>query len=167
MCDGIDIRTDMRIRLIVTGKTDTGWVRSGMEVYASRLSHYVNFSIVEIPDIRNAASYGKDLLKAKEGEAILKNISGGDYVVLLDEKGMEFSSSAWAARLGKRISHSSGDMVFVIGGAYGFSEAVYARADERISLSKMTFPHQMVRVIFLEQLYRAFTILRGEQYHHE
>ncbi len=157
----------MKIRLITTGKTNVGWVKAGLDLYLSRISHYANFSMTEIPDIRNASQAGREVLKVKEGEAILKNISPGDYVILLDEKGREYTSAEWASRLGNRIAHSSSDIVFVIGGAYGFSEAVYARCDEKMSLSRMTFSHQMVRVIFAEQLYRAFTIMRGEPYHHE
>lgn len=157
----------MKVKLLMVGKTDTGWIGSGIGIYSSRLAHYVNFSMVEIPDIKNAASLSREALKSKEGEAILKNIAPGDHVILLDEKGKEYTSAGWAVRLEDRITHFSGDMVFVIGGAYGFSEAVYARANEKMALSLMTFSHQMVRAIFLEQLYRAFTIIKGEPYHHE
>ena len=157
----------MKIKLIMTGKTNVGWVESGIGLYAGRLKHYVNFSMVEIPDIRNTSSMSRELVKAREGDLQMKNIAPSDHVILLDEKGAEFTSAAWAAKLESRISHSSGDIVFIIGGAYGFSDSVYARADEKLSLSRMTFSHQMVRAIFLEQLYRAFTIMRGEPYHHE
>lgn len=157
----------MRIRLIMTGKTDTGWVAEGLGIYCRRLSRYVNFSITEIPDLKNAASLSRDAIKAKEGENQLKYIAPGDHVIILDEKGREFSSMEWASMINDRMSHFPGDMVFITGGAYGFSDDVYARADEKLSLSKMTFSHQMVRVIFAEQLYRAFTIIRGEPYHHE
>lgn len=157
----------MKIRLIMVGKTDIPWVSAGIGVYSDRLTHYANFSITEIPDIRNASSLSRDMIKKREGENILKNILPGDRVILLDEKGREFTSMEWAARLEDRISHYGGDLVFVIGGAYGFSEAVYARADEKLALSRMTFSHQMARVIFVEQLYRAFSIMKGEPYHHE
>lgn len=157
----------MKIRLITTGKTNVAWVKAGLDLYTSRLTHYASFSVTEIPDVRNASSLSREMLKAREGEAILKNIGQGDYMILLDEKGKEFSSMEWASRLEDRMAHSSSDIVFVIGGAYGFSEAVYARCDEKMSLSKMTFSHQMVRVIFTEQLYRAFSIIKGEPYHHE
>ncbi len=157
----------MKIKLIMIGKTDSGWIDDGLGAYIKRLSHYINFSVTEIPDLKNTASLSRDVIKSREGEALLKNISQGDHVVLLDERGREFSSAEWASRLNDRISHFSGNMVFVIGGPYGFSDDVYARANEKLSLSKMTFSHQMVRVIFAEQLYRAFTIIKGEPYHHE
>ena len=157
----------MKIRLVVIGKTNIRWVEDGLRIYAGRLGHYVNFSITELPDIRNPASLSRDQIKEREGEMLLKNISAGDHVVLLDENGSEYPSSGFAARLEDRMSHFPGDIVFVIGGAYGFSAAVYSRSNEKLSLSRMTFSHQMVRVIFAEQLYRAFTIIRGEPYHHE
>lgn len=157
----------MKIKLIMIGKTDTGWIRTGLGVYADRLARYINFSMTELPDIKNAASLSREQLKTKEGELLLRNFSPADHVVLLDEKGKEYSSMEWSARLEDRMAHLSGDIVFVIGGAYGFSDAVYARCNEKVSLSRMTFSHQMVRVIFAEQLYRAFTIMKGEPYHHE
>lgn len=157
----------MKIRLVTIGKTDTGWISTGMAVYRERLGHYINFSVTELPDIRNAASLGREQIKEREGEMLLKNLAANEYAVLLDERGKEYTSTGLAGMIGDRLSHFSGNMAFVIGGAYGFSDSVYARADTRISLSRMTFSHQMVRVIFLEQLYRAFTIIRGEPYHHE
>ena len=157
----------MKIRLVTVGKTDVDWVRTGISIYRDRLSHYVNFSITELPDIKNAGSMTREQVKTREGELILKQLGQGDYAVLLDEKGREFSSSAWAAWMQDRMSHLSGDLVFIIGGAFGFSDAVYARGNAKLALSQMTFSHQMVRVIFTEQLYRGFTIIRGEPYHHE
>ena len=125
-------------------------------------------SLVEIPELRNTASLGREQIKAREGELLLKHVRPSDFVVLLDERGRKFRSVEFAAWLQDRMSHSAGaDMVFVIGGAYGFSPEVYGRADAKMSLSDMTFSHQMVRTIFAEQLYRAFTIIRGEPYHHE
>lgn len=157
----------MKITLLTVGKTDLKWVRDGIEIYSARLKHYVRFSMVEIPELKNVSALSREEIKAREGELILKNISSSDHVVLLDEHGKEYGSMEWAKLLEGKLSRLSNDMVFVVGGAYGFSDAVYARADEKMSLSKMTFSHQMVRTIFVEQLYRAFTIMKGEPYHHE
>lgn len=157
----------MKITLLTVGKTDIRWVREGLEIYISRLKHYIPFSLTEIPELKNASSLSKDQIKAREGELILKSIKPSDEVILLDEHGKEYTSMEWARNMEKRMSVSGRDMVFVIGGAYGFSDDVYSRCDGKVSLSKMTFSHQMVRTIFAEQLYRAFTIIRGEPYHHE
>ena len=157
----------MRITLLTVGKTDIKWVSEGLEVYSSRLRHYIPFEIKEIPELKNASSLSRDQIRTAEGKLILKNLRDSDEVVLLDERGREFRSVEFASMLEKRLSASSRDLVFVIGGAYGFSTEVYERASSKISLSKMTFSHQMVRTIFVEQLYRAFTIIRGESYHHE
>ena len=156
----------MRICLLTVGKTDAGWVREGLETYSSRLSRYVPFSVNEIPELKNASSLSKAQVKEKEGELILSRVTAKDTVILLDEKGKEYSSSEFAKEVEKLIS-SGKNIVFVIGGAFGFSDAVYARCDGKVSLSKMTFTHQMVRAVFTEQLYRAFTIIKGEPYHHE
>ena len=156
----------MRIRLLTVGKTDVPWVKEGLDLYVSRLSHYVPFGLEEIPELKNVSSLSRDQIKEKEGELILKAIKPKDFVVLLDEKGKEYRSVEFARELSARMA-SGRDLTFVVGGAYGFSEAVYGRADGKLSLSKMTYSHQMVRTIFAEQLYRAFTILRGEPYHHE
>ena len=157
----------MKITLLTVGKTDKDWVKQGIDIYASRMKHYFPFSIVEITELKNVSSLSQDQIKTKEGELILKNVKPADDVILLDERGREFSSMEFAKVLQDKISYIGKDIVFVIGGAYGFSEAVYNRADSKISLSKMTFSHQMVRAIFAEQIYRAFTIMRGEPYHHE
>ncbi|MBR1575350.1 MAG: 23S rRNA (pseudouridine(1915)-N(3))-methyltransferase RlmH [Bacteroidales bacterium] len=157
----------MKISLITVGKTDVNWVREGLDLYVSRLSHYIPFTLDEIPELRNASSLTQGQIKDREGALILKRIKDGDELILLDERGREFRSVELSAWLGEKLSRSSRDLVFVIGGAYGFSDAVYARADGKLSLSRMTFSHQMVRTIFAEQLYRAFTILKGEPYHHE
>lgn len=157
----------MRIILLTVGKTDIKWVSEGLEVYSSRLCHYIGFDKVEIPELRNAASLSRDQIKAAEGKLILSRLKPGDDVILLDEHGREFRSVEFASMLEKKMARASRDLVFVIGGAYGFSPEVYDRADSKLSLSKMTFSHQMVRTIFAEQLYRAFTIIRGEAYHHE
>lgn len=157
----------MKITLLTVGKTDIKWVKEGLEMYSSRLKHYVNFDVVEIPELKNVSALTKEQIKEKEGELILKHIKANDSLVLMDERGKEYRSIQFAAMLEDRMIRGGKDMVFVIGGAYGFSEAVYSRADDKISLSKMTFSHQLVRTIFAEQLYRAFTIIRGEPYHHE
>ena len=156
----------MRICLLTVGKTGAGWIREGLETYTSRLGRYVSFSVKEIPDLKNASSLSKTQVKEKEGELILSNIGPKDTLILLDEKGREYSSGEFAREIG-RLTGSGKNIVFVIGGAFGFSEAVYARCDGKVALSRMTFTHQMARVIFVEQLYRAFTIIKGEPYHHE
>ena len=156
----------MRICLLTVGKTDSGWVREGLEIYSSRLSRYVPFSVFEIPELKNASSLSKSQVKEKEGELILSHVTPKDAVILLDEKGKDYSSTEFAKEISKMTAGGK-NIVFVIGGAFGFSDAVYARSDGKVSLSRMTFTHQMVRAIFVEQLYRAFTIIKGEPYHHE
>ncbi len=156
----------MNIRLLNVGKTDVGWVREGLDLYTSRLSHYVHFSVTEIPELKNASALTKTQVKDKEGELILKNIKTTDRVFLLDEHGKEFRSLEFARWI-ENLTMGGKDIIFVTGGAFGFSEAVYDRCDGKVSLSKMTFSHQMVRTVFAEQLYRAFTIIKGEPYHHE
>ena len=157
----------MKITLLTVGKTDRDWVRQGLDIYVSRLKHYIPFILTEIPELKNVSALSKDQIKIKEGELILKNIRPADDVILLDEHGKEYSSVQLAKILQDKISYECKDIIFVIGGAYGFSDAVYARANSKLSLSKMTFSRQMVRTIFAEQLYRAFTIMKGEPYHHE
>ena len=161
------IFAQMKVTLLCVGKTDVPWVRDGLELYASRLGHYVPFAVVELPALKNAASLTREQVKEKEGEMVLRGLKPSDCVILLDERGKEYRSVEFASRLQELLSRSGRDLVFVIGGAYGFSEAVYARGEMMMSLSRMTFSHQMVRTIFAEQLYRAFTILKGEPYHHE
>lgn len=157
----------MKITLLTVGKTDKDWVKQGIDIYASRMKHYFPFSIVEIPELKNVSSLSQDQIKTKEGELILKNVKPTDDMILLDERGREFSSMEFAKALQDKISYTGKDIVFVIGGAYGFSDAVRQRSNSKITLSRMTFSHQMVRAIFVEQLYRAFTIMKGEPYHHE
>ena len=157
----------MKITLLTVGKTDIAWVRAGLEMYVSRIGHYIPFSLNEIPELKNVSALSRDQIKHREGELIMKNVKPADTVILLDEHGKEFRSIEFARDLERRISIDCRDIVFVIGGAYGFSEEVYSRADSKLSLSKMTYSHQLVRTIFAEQLYRAFTIMRGEPYHHE
>ena len=157
----------MKITLLTVGKTDKDWVRQGMEIYVSRLKHYIPFAVVEIPELKNVSALTKDQIKTREGELILKNIKPTDDLILLDERGKEYTSVELAKVIQDKISYVGKDMVYVIGGAYGISDAVYQRANSKISLSRMTFSHQMVRAIFVEQIYRAFTIMKGEPYHHE
>ena len=157
----------MRVALVTVGRTDIPWVREGLEMYVSRLEHYVPFTLKEIPELKGVSALSTDQIRQREGEDILKQVKPSDELVLLDERGKEYRSLEFAHWLEGRLAHSGRDLVFVIGGAYGFSEAVYARADAKLSLSRMTFSHQLVRTVFAEQLYRAFTILRGEPYHHE
>ena len=155
----------MKISLLVIGKTTDGRLVSLIDDYRQRLSHYVPFELVVLPDIKNAKSLTQDQLKAAEGEAILAKV-GTTEVVLLDEHGAEYRSVDFASWLQKKMS-SGRDLTLVIGGAYGFSPAVYERANGKLSLSQMTFSHQMIRLMAIEQIYRAMTILRGEPYHHE
>lgn len=160
-------RKKMKITLLTVGKTDKDWVKQGMDIYVSRLKHYIPFSVVEIPELKNVSALTKDQIKTREGELILKNIKPTDDLILLDERGKQYTSIELAKVIQDKISYVGKDIVYVIGGAYGFSDAVYQRANSKISLSKMTFSHQMVRAIFVEQIYRAFTIMKGEPYHHE
>ena len=157
----------MKITLLTVGRTDVEWVRKGLDLYVSRLRHYVPFSLIEIPELKNVSALAREQIKQKEGELVLKALKPSDCVILLDEHGREYRSIEFSAMLEDRMSRGGRDLVFVVGGAYGFSDAVYSRSDEKISLSKMTFSHQMVRTLFAEQLYRAFTIMKGEPYHHE
>lgn len=157
----------MKITLLTVGKTDVAWVREGLGLYVSRLKHYVPFSLVEIPELRNVSALSQDQIREREGDLILGALRPADEVVLLDERGRRYRSVEFARFLGDWMSRGGKDLVFVVGGAYGFAQKVYDRAASKLSLSEMTFSHQMVRTIFAEQLYRAFTILRGEPYHHE
>lgn len=156
----------MKITLLLVGKTLKGWIKDGLDIYEGRLGHYVNFNITEIPELKNVSALTREQIKKKEGGLILKTVKAEDNVILLDERGAERSSIEWASFLQGEMSKGR-NIVFVVGGAYGFSGDVYARADGKMSLSRMTFSHQMVRAIFAEQLYRAFTIINSEPYHHE
>jgi 23S rRNA (pseudouridine1915-N3)-methyltransferase len=157
----------MKITLLTVGKTDVKWVKEGLDIYTSRLGHYIKFSVEEIPGIKKTSALSQEQIKEKEGALIFKSLKQDDYIVLLDEHGNEMRSMEFARALEENMSRTGKDIVFIIGGAFGFHESVYNRCDSKISLSRMTFPHQMVRVIFAEQLYRSFTILKGEPYHHE
>ena len=157
----------MNIELVVVGKTDMKEVEALVTMYTKRLNHYVRFAITTIADIRNTKKLSEAEQKRLEGEAILRLINESDHLMLLDEHGAELRSIEFAEMLQRRMSAGTKRLVFVIGGPYGFSDAVYQRANSKLSLSKMTFSHQIVRAIFTEQLYRAFTILKNEPYHHE
>lgn len=157
----------MNVTMLTVGKTDVRWVGEGLDLYAGRLRHYLPFSIVEIPELKKASALTEEQIRQKEGELILRHAAPGDTVILLDEHGREYRSLELASWLEKQLGSGARNLLFVIGGAYGFSPEVYARANGKLSLSRMTFSHQMVRVIFAEQLYRACTILKGEPYHHE
>ncbi len=155
----------MRITLLESGKTKDSFIREGVELFRRRIVHYVPFRIETLPDLKNTRNLTMKEVQAKEGQIILKALKPGDFMILLDERGKEFHSISFAEYLNGlegRVNH----LLFVIGGPYGFSDEVYKRADALLSLSKLTFSHQLVRVIFMEQLYRAYTILKGEPYHH-
>lgn len=157
----------MKVLLLWVGKTDFNFVDEGIKTYAERIKRYVPFEIQEIRDLKNKKVLETAQIKKLEGEEILSRLSPGDYVVLLDEKGKEFTSLQFSTYMTQVFNQGIKRMVFVIGGAYGFSDEVYARARDKVSLSKMTYSHQLIRVVFLEQLYRSQTIIKGEPYHHE
>jgi 23S rRNA (pseudouridine1915-N3)-methyltransferase len=157
----------MKIALVQTGKTTDKNVAGIADLYLSRIMKYNAFEIITLPDLKNSASLPVQEQKTKEGKKVLQTVNSDDYVVLLDEKGKELRTIDFSVWMEKTFMISRKRIVFIIGGPWGFSDEVYRRADFMISLSKMTFPHQLVRLLFLEQLYRAFTIMRGEPYHHE
>ncbi len=157
----------MKITLLVIGKTDSAYLREGIEMYVKRLKHYIQFEMVVIPDIKQSKNLTIDLQKVKEGELMLAKLSAGREMHLFDERGKSFSSVEFANFLQHKMLSSVKELIFVIGGPYGFSDEVYQKANSKISLSKLTFSHQMVRLLCVEQIYRAFTILKGEPYHHE
>lgn len=156
----------MKIVLIVVGKTVEKWLDQGIADYTGRLTHFAPFEIVTVPDLKNTKNMDIKVQKELEADAILKLLQPSDDIVLLDEGGREMTSPETATWLDRKLAGSSKRLVFIIGGPYGFSDRVYSAAHEKLSLSRMTFSHQMVRLIFVEQLYRAFTILKGIPYHH-
>lgn len=156
----------MKIKLIAIGKTDSKDLQPSIEEYSKRLSFYVSFNFEIIPDIKNAKNLSKKQQKIAEGNELLKRIEKSDTIIILDEKGKTFSSVEFSVFLQKKMNSGLKNLIFIIGGPYGFSEEIYQRANAKISLSTMTFSHQMVRLFFIEQLYRGFTILRNEPYHH-
>ena len=157
----------MKVALILVGKTVNKHFVELIDEYAGRVKHYIGFDMVTIPELKNTKKMSVEQQKQQEGALILKQLQAGDCVVLLDEHGKEFRSVEFAKYMEQKVQKVSKRLVFVIGGAYGFSPDVYAQANEKLSLSKMTFSHQMIRMIFVEQLYRAMTIMKGEPYHHE
>ncbi len=157
----------MNIKLLVIGKTDSKELQSLMDNYMKRLSFYVKFDLEIIPDIKNVKNLSEAQQKQKEGELILSKVGPTDFLVLMDENGKQFTSMDFADELQKKMNSGIKTLVYVIGGPYGFSEEVYKSAKGKISLSKMTFSHQMIRLFMIEQLYRGFTILRNEPYHHQ
>ena len=157
----------MKIKLICIGKTGKDFLIAGEQEYLNRLKHYVSVERIEIPDIKNAKSLSIDQIKELEGKEILSKLQSGDQLILLDENGKLFSSTEFADFLQQKFNQGGKGLVFVIGGAYGFSSEVYEKSIFKISLSKMTFYHQIIRMIFFEQVYRAMTILKGEPYHHQ
>lgn len=157
----------MKITLLCIGKTDDRFIQEGIDKYLSRLKHYITFNIVVIPDVKNVKNMSQAQQMEKESELFFKQIGNQDFLVLLDEKGKEFRSIEFSDFLEKKMVTGVSHMVFLIGGPYGFSDKVRERANFLVSLSKMTFSHQMVRLFFAEQVYRAFTIMKGEPYHHE
>ena len=156
----------MNIKLISIGKTDDRALDGLIQNYIKRLKHYINFEFVILPDLKNRKNLSIEQQKVLEGNLLLKNFQKSDFVVVLDEKGLQSSSLGFSKYLAKKMNAGTKQLVFVIGGPYGFSEAVYQRANQKMSLSKMTFSHQMVRLFFVEQIYRAFTIIKNEPYHH-
>ncbi len=157
----------MTITLLAIGKTDSANLDDLIVKYQNRLKHYVKFEFKTLPDLKNTKNLTVEQQKQKEGEALLKHLQKSDVIILLDENGKQFSSKSFSLELQKKMNSGIKNLFFVIGGPYGFSEEVYQRSVQKISMSKMTFSHQMVRLFFVEQLYRAFTILRGEPYHHD
>lgn len=157
----------MKIELAVIGKTSIGYLKQGIDGYIKRLKHYVPFEIKYIDDIKNTKNISEDQQKRTEGTKILSLLDKSDFVVLLDEHGKEYTSIQYSSYIQKRMLSGAKKVVFVIGGPYGFSQEVYDRANDKISFSKMTFNHEMIRLIFTEQLYRAYTIINHEPYHHE
>ena len=156
----------MKVKLIVIGKTKSEFLLDGENEYQKRLKHYCKFSELIIPNIKKASKLSKEVLKEKEGNLILDSLKKSDYVILLDDKGLALTSIEFSEFLNKKIVSSTNELVFIVGGAFGFSESLYKRANTKLRLSKMTFSHQMIRLLFKEQLYRALTILKGEKYHH-
>lgn len=157
----------MKVNLLVVGKTQKGFLADGEAEYSKRLRKYISFEKIEIPDLKNAKKLSQAEIKREEGKLILSKLSPNGLVVLLDDKGKAHTSMQFSKWMQDALNRGYKHITFVVGGAYGFSDEVYARADQKMSLSKMTFSHQMIRLFFTEQIYRAFTILNNEPYHHE
>ena len=157
----------MNIKLILVGKTEEKYLREGIEIFEKRLKNYVNFEMIIIPSLKDTKSLSPQIVKEKEGELILKQVSKYDKIILFDEKGLEFTSMDYSVFLQKHMNAGVKNLCFVVGGAFGFSDEVYKKADQKVALSKMTFSHQMIRLLIVEQIYRAFTILKNEPYHNQ
>ncbi len=157
----------MKISLICIGKTDEKFIQEGIDKYLKRLKHYVGFQLLVLPDVKNVKNLSEVQQKEREGDLLLKQFSNQDFIVLLDERGKEIRSIEFARYFEHKMLSSTQHVVFLIGGPYGFSDEIIKRANDKVSLSKLTFSHQMVRLFFVEQVYRAFSILKGEPYHHE
>ena len=157
----------MKITLLTVGKTEDAYIKDGIDKFVKRLKHYTKLEIIDLHELKNTKALTQEQQKTREAELILKKLSVTDHVVLLDEKGLEFSSVQFADYLDKKAIGSVQSMVFIIGGPYGFDASVYQRANAQLALSRMTFSHQMVRLFFVEQLYRAYSIIKGEPYHHQ
>ena len=157
----------MKVHVYYIGKTTESYLREGEAIYAKRLKHYLPVTFEVLPDVKNAGKFSPGQLKTKEGDLILSRLKSTDGLILLDEGGKQFGSVDFARWLDQQLQRPYNRLVFLVGGAFGFSPAVYARANGKLSLSKMTFSHQMIRLFFAEQLYRGMTILRGEKYHNE
>ncbi|NVO03348.1 MAG: 23S rRNA (pseudouridine(1915)-N(3))-methyltransferase RlmH [Bacteroidetes bacterium] len=157
----------MKTILIQVGKTEEPFLIEGISIYEKRIKHYLQYQSITIPAIKNAKNLSEDQQKEVEADLILKNISESDFLILLDEQGDQFRSVEFADFMQKKMNTGLKNLIFVIGGPYGFSKQIYSRANFKISLSKLTFSHQMIRLLFMEQIYRAMTILRNEPYHHE
>lgn len=157
----------MNIKLVVVGKTEEKYLRDGIEIFEKRLKFYIPYEMVIIPSLKDTKNLSPQMVKDKEGELILKQVAKADKVVLFDEKGKEFRSMEYADFLQKNMNSGIKTLAFVVGGAFGFSDEVYNKADLKIAMSKMTFSHQMIRLMIVEQIYRAFTILKNEPYHNE
>ena len=157
----------MKIQLICVGKTERAYLKEGESEYLKRLRHYCSFEKIEIPELKNAKKLREDQIKTEEGKLILAMVDRSTQLILLDENGKSFNSVGFSKYLQKKFNQGGKSIVFVVGGAYGFSDELYARSNGKISLSEMTFSHQMVRLFFIEQIYRALTILKGEPYHHQ
>jgi len=156
----------MKICFLVIGKTVEDYLKQGIAIYEKRLKNYLPFEIKTIPELKKTSGLSQEQQKTLEGKILLESVLPSDFVILLDERGKELSSTDFASFLQKQMLQSTKSMIFVVGGPYGFSKEMYDRANDKISLSKMTYSHQMVRLIFTEQLYRAMTILKNEPYHH-
>lgn len=157
----------MKITLLTVGQTEDAYLKDGIEKYLKRLKHYIKLEVNDLPELKNTKALSPEQQKSKEAEMLLKKITNMDYVVLLDENGAELTSQQFADYINKKNIGSVQNLVFIVGGPYGFDQSIYQRANDKLSLSRMTFSHQMVRLFFTEQLYRAFTIIKGEPYHHQ